>query len=1169
MYRRTAMAAAVAVALTLGTVTGVATQSTAATPPPTPTVAQSPLSLAISAADRAADGGHDALAKGPFEQYDRRMVIPWVDGLFSIAYERTYRGLPVVGGDAAVLADGRGAIRAISAATKTKINVSVVPTVAADRAEQTAKGLLTKVDQVESRTLVVHVKDSTARLAWEVVVAGRTASAPSHLHVFVDARNGQVLAKQEDAAAGSGTGKWNGPSPLSITTSQSGSTYYLRDTTRTGLNCQDYSTSTVFSGADDSWGNGVGTSKETGCVDALYSAQKEWDMLSAWLGRNGHNGNGGSWPIKVGLNEQNAYWDGSTITIGKNSAGNWISSMDVVGHEFGHGLDQNTPGGTSSEAGLGEATGDIFGALTEAYANQSATYDDPDYLVGEEIDLVGSGPIRNMYNPSLVGGHPNCYSSSIPNTEVHAAAGPLNHWFYLLAEGSAPGGGKPNSPICSGGPSSVTGVGIQSAGKIFYGGMLLKTSGMTHKKYRTATLTAAKNLDSSCVLFNRTKDAWNAVAVPAQTGDPTCTATSTDFSMSISPTSGGVNAGSSVTATVNTATVSGSAQTVSLTSSGAPSGVTVSFSPSSVTSGGSSTMTVATTSGAAAGTYTITVTGTGSVTHTAQYTLTVNGGTPGGTAPDIDVANVQAHLTQLSTIATNNGGTRRSTGQGYLQSVAYVKGKLQAAGFTVTEQPCTSGCTSGAGPNLIAEWPGGNASNVYMFGAHLDGVSAGPGMNDNGSGSAALLEVALALAAQNPTMLNKVRFGWWTDEEQGLNGSKFYVNSLTSTQRTAIKAYYNFDMIASKNGGYFINNITSTASQPMKAYWDSLSLQPEENVEGQGRSDDYSFQNAGIPTSGYAMGASATKTSAQASKWGGTAGQSYDSCYHSSCDTLSNIDATALNRAADGIAYTLWNRAVGTSTPTNDFSISASPASGTVNAGSSTTTTVGTATTSGSAQTVTLTASGAPTGVTVSFSPSSVTSGSSSTATIAVGSSVAGGTYTITITGAGSVSHSTTYTLTVTGGPGGCTAAQLILNGGFESGTSPWTGSTGVIGTSIGQVPRSGTRYAWLGGNGYTATEAISQTVTIPSGCTSAVLTYWLHIDTSEYWALAYDVFTIKANGTTVASLSNMNAATGYTQRTVNLGAYAGQTVTLTFTGTEDAYLQTSFVLDDVTLQIG
>ncbi|CAM5680066.1 hypothetical protein STENM327S_04750 [Streptomyces tendae] len=137
-----------------------------------------------------------------------------------------------------------------------------------------------------------------------------------------------------------------------------------------------------------------------------------------------------------------------------------------------------------------------MGALTEAYANQPAPYDTPDYTVGEEIGLQGRGPIRNMYNPRLVNNDPTCYSASIPNTEEHAAAGPMNHWFYLLAEGSAPGGGKPSSPTCDG--SQVTGIGIQNAGKIFYGGMLLKTSGMTYKRYRTATLTAAKNLDASC-----------------------------------------------------------------------------------------------------------------------------------------------------------------------------------------------------------------------------------------------------------------------------------------------------------------------------------------------------------------------------------------------------------------------------------------------------------------------------------------------------------------------------------------------------------------------------------------------------------------------------------------------------------------------------------------------
>ncbi|KOX08299.1 M28 family peptidase [Micromonospora profundi] len=534
-------------------------------------------------------------------------------------------------------------------------------------------------------------------------------------------------------------------------------------------------------------------------------------------------------------------------------------------------------------------------------------------------------------------------------------------------------------------------------------------------------------------------------------------------------------------------------------------------------------------------------------------------------APDISVSNVQAHLTQFNSIATSNGGNRRAGSAGYTASLNYVKGKLQAAGYTVTEQYCSS-CTYPSN-NLIAEWPGGPTDQVVMFGAHLDGVSAGPGINDNATGSSTLLENALVLAAQNPTMTKKVRFAWWTDEEQGLNGSRFYVNSLSSTQRGYIKGYYNFDMVGSTNGGYFINRVTSTTAAPLKAYWDSLGLQPEENVEGQGRSDDYYFQQAGIPTSGYAAGASARKTSAQAAKWGGTANAAYDPCYHRSCDTTANVSATVLNRAADGVAYALWDLAVGGGTPSNDFSVAVSPTTRSVARGASTTATVSTATTSGSAQSVSLSASGAPSGVSVSFSPSSVTSGGSSTMTLTASSSAATGTFTVTVTGTGSVTRSATLTLTVTG-TGGCAAAQVIGNGGFESGATVWTASSGVITNSSSKPARTGSYKAWLNGYGSTRTETLSQSVTVPAGCASYTLSFWTRIDTAETTtSTAYDKLTVRMGSTTLATYSNLNASSSYVQRTLNVAAYAGQTVTLTFTGTEDSSLQTSFVIDDVTLQ--
>ncbi|MFE9452119.1 M1 family aminopeptidase [Streptomyces sp. NPDC006739] len=149
-----------------------------------------------------------------------------------------------------------------------------------------------------------------------------------------------------------------------------------------------------------------------------------------------------------------------------------------------------------------------------------------------------------------------------------------------------------------------------------------------------------------------------------------------------------------------------------------------------------------------------------------------------------------------------------------------------------------------------------------------------------------------------------------------------------------------------------------------------------------------------------------------------------------------------------------------------------------------------------------------------------------------------------------------------------CTPAQVVTNGGFESGTSPWTqSSTGVITTRTGQSAHGGTGFAWLDGVGSTHTDTLSQSVTIPSGCASATLTFWLHIDTAETTSsTAYDKLTAKIGGTTLATYSNLDENTGYLRKSFDVSAFAGQTVNLAFTGTEDSSLQTSFVLDDVAL---
>nr|WP_083888868.1 M4 family metallopeptidase [Actinoplanes missouriensis] len=465
------------------------------------------------------------------EAYVQRPVIS-TEKLQYVPYDRTYKGLPVIGGDFVVVTDHAGNTKFTSVAQSSPIGeLAVTPKLTGPASVEIAKGELKTVKNVEGTKLVVVTTTGDPTLAWESTINGTSAEGISRLTVDVDAATGEVIRTYEHVTdvAGTGTGWITGS--VTLDTTLSGSTYSMKDPSITSLSCQDASNNTTFSGSDNVWGNGTGTNKETGCVDAFYAAQKEKAMLASWLGRTGFTSGGGAWPIRVGLNQQNAYYDGTQVQIGKNTAGQWISSLDVVGHEIGHGIDDNTPGGIS-KSGTQEFVGDVFGAATEAFANNA---NDPrDYQVGEEVNLVGSGPIRYMYNPSLAGDD-NCYSSSTPTQEVHAAAGPGNHWFYLLAEGTNPTNGQPASTRCSG-SGAITGVGIQTATKIMYNAMLMKTSSSSYLKYRTWTLTAAKALDSTCGLFNTTKAAWDAVSVPAQSADPTCSTTTTSPTASPSTT---------------------------------------------------------------------------------------------------------------------------------------------------------------------------------------------------------------------------------------------------------------------------------------------------------------------------------------------------------------------------------------------------------------------------------------------------------------------------------------------------------------------------------------------------------------------------------------------------------------------------------------------------------
>jgi Zn-dependent M28 family amino/carboxypeptidase len=226
--------------------------------------------------------------------------------------------------------------------------------------------------------------------------------------------------------------------------------------------------------------------------------------------------------------------------------------------------------------------------------------------------------------------------------------------------------------------------------------------------------------------------------------------------------------------------------------------------------------------------------------------------------------------------------------------------------------------------NVIAETQTGRHNNVVMAGSHLDSVAAGPGINDNGTGSAALLETALQLGS-SPKVNNAVRFAWWSGEELGLLGSEHYVQNLDFEQQLDIALYLNFDMIGSPNAGYFVydgDDSDATGAGPgpfgsaqiegaFNAYFDYIGV-PTQGTDFDGRSDYGEFILNGIPSGGLFTGAEVVKTEAQADIWGGIAGQAFDSCYHQACDNLGNIDRTALDRNTDAEAFVLGSYAIST-----------------------------------------------------------------------------------------------------------------------------------------------------------------------------------------------------------------------------------------------------------------
>lgn len=478
-----------------------------------------------------------------------RDVVIDKDGAQHVRYDRTYRGLPVLGGDFVVHLASDGSYTSASRATRQAISLpTVTPLLTAPKAADLAANALRAVNLGETLKkltakpqLVVDALHGAPKLAWRTdAVAQDSAGNPVARTVLTDAGTGAQIDAWDsiETATGDGRSLYAGTVPLETT--PSGSTYQLKDATRgntytgdaanktdlclLGTLCLSRAPATVFTDTDNHWGTGATSDRATAAVDAQYGTDVTWDYYQNVHGRSGIAGDGkGSFNrVHYGNAYNNAFWDDSCFCMtygdGDGTQLGPLVSLDVAGHEMSHGVTSKTAALTYSgeSGGLNEATSDIFGTLVEFYAANSA--DPGDYLIGEKIVRSGfpRNALRYMDKPSKDGSSVDCWSATVKDLDVHYSSGVANHFAYLLAEGSGArtvNGVAYNSPTCNGG--SVSGIGRDKVGTIWYRALTVyMTSSTNYAGARTATLSAAKDLyGAGSVEYAAVAAAWSAVNV--------------------------------------------------------------------------------------------------------------------------------------------------------------------------------------------------------------------------------------------------------------------------------------------------------------------------------------------------------------------------------------------------------------------------------------------------------------------------------------------------------------------------------------------------------------------------------------------------------------------------------------------------------------------------------
>ncbi|MFT4470070.1 M20/M25/M40 family metallo-hydrolase [Arthrobacter sulfonylureivorans] len=274
---------------------------------------------------------------------------------------------------------------------------------------------------------------------------------------------------------------------------------------------------------------------------------------------------------------------------------------------------------------------------------------------------------------------------------------------------------------------------------------------------------------------------------------------------------------------------------------------------------------------------------------------------------------LRRHLEALQAAADANGGNRADATGGYEASAEYVEEQLRAAGYEPRPQEFSYGRRDPVDAfNILADTnTGGGSGNVLVLGAHLDSVEEGPGLNDNGSGVAAVLEVALRLAEQGAVPRDRIRFAFWGGEEDGMHGSEHYVEELSGPEAAAHVAYLNVDVVGSPNGVVFVYDGDGSDGEGEAGPEGSGAVEQVfvDILRGEGveplpfgfiEDSDYdAFVRGGIPAGGLFTGDAGTKSEAEALTFGGQAGRQYDECYHEACDTIDNVDMTVLEQMTE------------------------------------------------------------------------------------------------------------------------------------------------------------------------------------------------------------------------------------------------------------------------------